>query len=133
MPAPGFEAYGEPTSYHGKSTGKHDSCSPSEEKSVKVRHHGYQGPNIDLENLEWRSISGPFVSIWLHNVPWGGEETMAAPDAKVKVICSQHEFISLFLSPFLVLLCCKISILLNQMPTLHLLSLSLSLSLLHFH
>uniref|UniRef100_A0A2N9GPW4 YegS/DAGK C-terminal domain-containing protein n=1 Tax=Fagus sylvatica TaxID=28930 RepID=A0A2N9GPW4_FAGSY len=82
VPAPGFEAYGEPTSYHGKSTGKHDSCSPSEEKSVKVRHHGYQGPNIDLENLEWRSISGPFVSVWLHNVPWGGEETMAAPDAK---------------------------------------------------
>ena len=84
MPAPGFETYGEPTSYPNKSTGKPDSCSTSEEESIKVRHHGYQGPNIDLENLEWRTISGPFVSVWLHNVPWGSEGTLAAPDAKVK-------------------------------------------------
>nr|XP_023900602.1 sphingosine kinase 1 isoform X2 [Quercus suber] len=82
VPAPGFETYGEPTSYPNKSTGKPDSCSPSEEESIKVRHHGYQGPNIDLENLEWRTISGPFVSVWLHNVPWGSEGTLAAPDAK---------------------------------------------------
>ncbi|KAM3701769.1 hypothetical protein ACJW30_05G199500 [Castanea mollissima] len=82
VPAPGFETYGEPTSYPNKSIGKPDSCSPSEEESIKARHHGYQGPNIDLENLEWRTISGPFVSVWLHNVPWGGEGTLAAPDAK---------------------------------------------------
>ncbi|XP_050290569.1 sphingosine kinase 1-like [Quercus robur] len=82
VPAPGFETYGEPTSYPNKSTGKPDSCNPSEEESIKVRHHGYQGPNIDLENLEWRTISGPFVSVWLHNVPWGSEGTLAAPDAK---------------------------------------------------
>ena len=50
VPAPGFETYGEPTSYPNKSTGKPNSCSTSEEKSIKVRHHGYQGPNIDLEN-----------------------------------------------------------------------------------
>jgi sphingosine kinase len=84
VPAPGFEAYGESTSYRGKSTGKQTSCSPTEEERVKVRHFGYQGPNIDLENLDWRIINGPFVSIWLHNVPWGGEDTIAAPDAKVK-------------------------------------------------
>ena len=50
VPAPGFETYGEPTSYPNSSTGKPDSCSASEEESIKVRHHGYQGPNIDLEN-----------------------------------------------------------------------------------
>ncbi|KAE8728630.1 Sphingosine kinase 2 [Hibiscus syriacus] len=53
VPAPGFEDYGEPTSYHGESTRRK--------------------PN---------SRVGPFVSIWLHNVPWGGEDIMAAPDAK---------------------------------------------------
>ncbi|RVW46293.1 Sphingosine kinase 1 [Vitis vinifera] len=42
-----------------------------------------KGPNIELEKLQWRTIDGPFVSIWLHNVPWGGEDTLAAPDAKV--------------------------------------------------
>ncbi|KAL1537477.1 Sphingosine kinase 1 [Salvia divinorum] len=26
-------------------------------------------------------IDGPFVSIWLHNVPWGAHDTKAAPDA----------------------------------------------------
>ncbi|XP_062161641.1 sphingosine kinase 2 isoform X2 [Alnus glutinosa] len=82
VPAPGFEANGEATHYQGKSTGKQTSCSPSEEEPVKVRHYGYQGPNIDLGNLDWRTINGPFVSIWLHNVPWGTEDTMAAPDAK---------------------------------------------------
>jgi sphingosine kinase len=28
-------------------------------------------------------MKGPFVSVWLHNVPWGAENTLAAPDAKV--------------------------------------------------
>lgn len=85
MPAPGFEAYGEPTNFHGKSTAsKQSSCIPSEEEPAKAQQHGYQGPYIDLGDLDWRTINGPFVSVWLHNVPWGGEDTMAAPDAKVK-------------------------------------------------
>lgn len=84
MPVPGFEAYGEPTNFHGKSTGEQNSHIPSEEDPAKAQQHGYQGPYIDLEDLDWRTINGPFVSVWLHNVPWGGEDTMAAPDAKVK-------------------------------------------------
>lgn len=43
----------------------------------------YEGPTYDLKNLIWRKIDGPFVSIWLHNVPWGSETTMAAPEAQV--------------------------------------------------
>ena len=61
MPAPGFETYGEPTSYPNSSTGKPDSCSASEEESIKVRHHGYQGPNIDLENA-YGAKEGPLWS-----------------------------------------------------------------------
>nr|GEW59425.1 sphingosine kinase 2-like isoform X1 [Tanacetum cinerariifolium] len=34
------------------------------------------------ENANWRKLNGPFVSVWLHNVPWGAENTLAAPDAK---------------------------------------------------
>ncbi|GLT83034.1 hypothetical protein SLE2022_013470 [Rubroshorea leprosula] len=79
VPAPGFENYGEPASYSDESTTRQN---PSPEQALKFQHHGYQGPNVELEKLDWRTISGPFVSIWLHNVPWGGEETMAAPNAK---------------------------------------------------
>lgn len=85
VPAPGFEAYGEPTSYKSESTSsKHNACSPSEAETMGVQGHGYQGTDIDLGNSDWRTISGPFVSVWLHNVPWGSEDTMAAPQAKVR-------------------------------------------------
>ncbi|KAF3451560.1 hypothetical protein FNV43_RR07655 [Rhamnella rubrinervis] len=77
VPAPGFEDYGEPTSYS-----VHDECGPShEEEPVKFQRY-YHGPDANLENMEWRTIEGPFVSVWLHNVPWGSEDTMAAPQAK---------------------------------------------------
>ncbi|RVX08568.1 Sphingosine kinase 1 [Vitis vinifera] len=83
VPAPGFEAFGEPSTYKGESTSGLNTFNPSQEEPIKVQQHGYQGPNIELEKLQWRTIDGPFVSIWLHNVPWGGEDTLAAPDAKV--------------------------------------------------
>lgn len=79
VPAPGSETYGEPTSYS-----KHGVRGPSQEELVKIRGH-YRGPDTNLENMEWRTIHGPFVSVWLHNVAWGGEDTMAAPQAKVGV------------------------------------------------
>ncbi|KAJ9563095.1 hypothetical protein OSB04_008255 [Centaurea solstitialis] len=71
VPAPGFEDVGEPSG----------SCVDSMEP-LKRCQHGYQGPKVDLESLNWRKLNGPFVSVWLHNVPWGAENTMAAPDAK---------------------------------------------------
>ncbi|KAE9591773.1 hypothetical protein Lal_00038997 [Lupinus albus] len=82
VPAPGFEAYGEPTSYRGKSISKGNTSDINEAESVKLQKFCYQGPEIDIENLNWRIINGPFISVWLHNVPWGAEDTMAAPDAK---------------------------------------------------
>lgn len=81
VPAPGFEGYGEPTSYNNDS--ESTSTDPSQEKYVKVQQLGYEGSDINSENMNWRTIKGPFVSVWLHNVPWGGEDTRAAPDAKV--------------------------------------------------
>lgn len=72
--APGFESYGEPASY--------SELNQSEQQTSKFQQVGYQGPNVELDKLDWRTINGPFVSIWLHNVPWGGEDALAAPDAK---------------------------------------------------
>ncbi|EOA16802.1 hypothetical protein CARUB_v10005022mg [Capsella rubella] len=71
VPAPGFESYGQPAS-----------CSLDKEPSVSDKAIGYQGPDTRLEDLGWREMKGPFVSVWLHNVPWGAENTLAAPDAK---------------------------------------------------
>lgn len=82
MPAPGFENCGEPTTYSEQYI-----CNPSQEQPIKVLQHCYQGPDVELSNLQWRTINGPFVSVWLHNVPWGSEGTMAAPDAKVSLFC----------------------------------------------
>lgn len=72
MPAPGFESYGQRAS-----------CSIDKEPSGSDKTLVYQGPDSKLENLDWREMKGPFVSVWLHNVPWGAENTLAAPDAKV--------------------------------------------------
>ncbi|EYU35832.1 hypothetical protein MIMGU_mgv1a020787mg, partial [Erythranthe guttata] len=68
VPASGFESYGEPI-------------------DVEKEDYGYQGPKVDIKSLNWHKINGPFVSIWLHNVPWGGEDTMAAPDARFSDGC----------------------------------------------
>lgn len=84
MPAPGYEAFGEPTSYPGKSTtSKGSNSGPNEAEHANKERLCYLGPEINVENLNWRVINGPFISVWLHNVPWGAEDTLAAPDAKV--------------------------------------------------
>ncbi|XVE51252.1 hypothetical protein DITRI_Ditri02bG0025000 [Diplodiscus trichospermus] len=79
VPAPGFEDCGEPTGYHEVAIEK----SPTQEEHLKIQRHGYLGSDVNLENMHWRTINGPFVSVWLHNVPWGSEDVMAAPNAQV--------------------------------------------------
>ncbi|KAI4299290.1 hypothetical protein L6164_032762 [Bauhinia variegata] len=86
VPAPGFEGYGEPTTYPGNSTSI-DYPDPGKVEPAKLQKHCYQGPDVNLEDLNWRVINGPLVSVWLHNVPWGSENTMAAPDAKFSDGC----------------------------------------------
>lgn len=84
VPAPGFETFGDELSgQNGESIRELGICNTIQEEPVKNQQHGYRHTIVDLENLNWRKIEGPFVSVWLHNVPWGSEDTMAAPDAKV--------------------------------------------------
>ncbi|XP_055827487.1 sphingosine kinase 1-like isoform X2 [Solanum dulcamara] len=73
--APGYETFGEPADLEGETI--------TEVKLSFVQHKGYCGPAFHMKEFN-RKIEGPFVSVWLHNVPWGGEDALAAPDAKVK-------------------------------------------------
>ncbi|CAA6672040.1 unnamed protein product [Spirodela intermedia] len=52
VPAPGYEAHGAPTG------------------------------GLEPPLSEWRSVEGPFIAVWLHNVPWGSADAMPAPEAK---------------------------------------------------
>ncbi|GMH05393.1 hypothetical protein Nepgr_007233 [Nepenthes gracilis] len=81
VPAPGFQAYVDRISQESKPIWEVQSVNPSEEEP-RFQEHGYQGPNVDIENMNWRTMEGPFISVWLHNVPWGGETAKPAPDAK---------------------------------------------------
>ncbi|CAN4092077.1 unnamed protein product [Withania somnifera] len=73
VPAPGYETFGEPADLEGETI--------SEVKTNFVQHKGYRGPALHRKEFN-RKIEGPFISVWLHNVPWGGEDALAAPDAK---------------------------------------------------
>ncbi|RWR93600.1 Diacylglycerol kinase [Cinnamomum micranthum f. kanehirae] len=75
VPAPGYETYGDPIDQKNRWSQKQDDNS-------EVQQCGYQGPITCLENMEWKIIQGPFISVWLHNVPWASEDTMPAPNAK---------------------------------------------------
>lgn len=83
VPASGFETYGEPLDHADDIIVKIESESNSDMEPTRTQQYGYHGPNVDIKSLNWHKIDGPFVSIWLHNVPWGGEDAMAAPDAEV--------------------------------------------------
>ncbi|EYU27907.1 hypothetical protein ABFS82_13G113400 [Erythranthe guttata] len=87
VPASGFESYGEPIDVEKEVIFEGESKPKSDDGPVTTQDYGYQGPKVDMKSLNWRKINGPFVSIWLHNVPWGGEDTMAAPDAQFSDGC----------------------------------------------
>ncbi|KAF3639111.1 hypothetical protein FXO38_05972 [Capsicum annuum] len=70
---PGYESFGEPAEPKGETS--------SEVESNFVQHKGYRGPALHMKEFN-RKIEGNFISIWLHNVPWGGQDALAALDAK---------------------------------------------------
>ncbi|KAL6656772.1 hypothetical protein ACP70R_004552 [Stipagrostis hirtigluma subsp. patula] len=84
VPAPGYEGFGDPVEKitscksDGASTGVQDNEADGRDDST----HGYPGPSIEEADLEWRSLNGPFVSVWLGNVPFASEDAMVAPHAK---------------------------------------------------
>ncbi|XP_039130660.1 sphingosine kinase 2-like isoform X6 [Dioscorea cayenensis subsp. rotundata] len=104
VPAAGYEVYGEPLD-------RNESCKdevPEQTCGVaaRVQQCGYTGPKISLEDLEWKSVNGPFILVWLNNVPWSGEDVMPAPEAKfsdgfldVVIVkdCPKTAFLSLML------------------------------------
>ncbi|KAL2495102.1 Sphingosine kinase 1 [Forsythia ovata] len=87
VPASGYEAYGEPLDQEDDIIVEIESESNSDKEPAGTQQYAYHGPPIDVKSLNWRKINGPFVSIWLHNVPWGGEDAMAAPDAEFSDGC----------------------------------------------
>ncbi|XP_068668783.1 sphingosine kinase 1-like isoform X1 [Aristolochia californica] len=82
VPAPGYEAFGEPLNQSGEACNTLDMWQQNQEANANVQQSGYQGLLSRFEKSEWRTIEGPFISVWLHNVPWGSEDTRAAPEAK---------------------------------------------------
>ncbi|ONM24348.1 Sphingosine kinase 1 [Zea mays] len=88
VPAPGYEEVGDPvdqtTGYetNGFSTGFQDDGRTGSNGETC----GYVGPSsIKEAGLRWRSLDGPFVSVWLGNVPFASEDAMAAPKAEASL------------------------------------------------
>ncbi|CAD5190336.1 unnamed protein product [Musa acuminata subsp. malaccensis] len=87
VPAPGYEAYGEPIKQVENFKGHILPSKQDQGSATTVKSCGYQGPEISLEGLEWRSIVGPFVSLWVNNVPFSAENYIPAPKAKFSDGC----------------------------------------------
>ncbi|CAD6217606.1 unnamed protein product [Miscanthus lutarioriparius] len=80
IPAPGYEDVGDPVEQttNGVSTGiQEDGATDSNGETC-----GYVGPSIKEADRRWRSLNGPFVSVWFGNVPFASEDAMAAPKAE---------------------------------------------------
>ncbi|KAF3332973.1 sphingosine kinase 1-like isoform X1 [Carex littledalei] len=78
VPAPGYEQYGEPVREPDGSKG---------ENGDRSKLHCYQGASTEFEASKWRFIDGPFVTVWIHNVPWASKDVMAAPKAQFSDGC----------------------------------------------
>jgi sphingosine kinase len=76
VPAPGYE-YGEPIKQ------VKNSIVESLEQNGKSHRSSYPGPSVEFQASDWRFIDGPFIAVWVNNVPWAAEDIMAAPEAKV--------------------------------------------------
>uniref|UniRef100_A0A0D9V6H9 DAGKc domain-containing protein n=1 Tax=Leersia perrieri TaxID=77586 RepID=A0A0D9V6H9_9ORYZ len=75
VPAPGYESYGYPVK-------QVDNCTVECQEQNGKFVCSYQGPLVEFQGSNWRSLDGPFVSVWINNVPWAAESIMAAPGAK---------------------------------------------------
>ncbi|XP_021310006.1 sphingosine kinase 1 isoform X2 [Sorghum bicolor] len=84
VPAPGYEEVGDPVDQttgsetNGFSTGIQEDVATDSNGETR----GYVGPSVKESDLRWRSLNGPFVSVWLGNVPFASEDAMAAPKAE---------------------------------------------------
>uniref|UniRef100_A0A0C9QN40 sphingosine kinase n=1 Tax=Wollemia nobilis TaxID=56998 RepID=A0A0C9QN40_9CONI len=82
VPAPGYEEHGEPISIEKENESNLHDEGISGTEEMKPKTSNCLGALTSSENYEWKSISGEFVMVWLHNVPWASQNIMAAPQAK---------------------------------------------------
>ncbi|XP_072988577.1 sphingosine kinase 2-like isoform X2 [Typha latifolia] len=82
VPAPGYEEYGEAIKQVDSPNGKTAFSEEGRGNNIKAQSHAYQGPLIEFEGSAWRSLDGPFISVWINNVPWVSEDAKLAPEAK---------------------------------------------------
>lgn len=83
IPAPGYENHGEPVKQVDEAKSHFVLTQQERGGDSKFKTCGYQGPENYLDELEWRFVDGPFISIWANNVPFSAENYAPAPKAKV--------------------------------------------------
>lgn len=79
IPAPGHEGTG--NHYDGEHEESNLINTAEVDTDRTWRKSGYSGP-LQTPSAEWRDMEGPFILVWLNNVPFAGEKVMAAPNAK---------------------------------------------------
>ncbi|KAF0906003.1 hypothetical protein E2562_009021 [Oryza meyeriana var. granulata] len=83
VPAPRYEGFGDPVEQvtSCKSNGASTGVQGDRSKDFNDETCAYTGPSIDEADLEWRSLDGPFVSVWVSGVTFASENVMTAPEA----------------------------------------------------
>ncbi|EAZ40301.1 hypothetical protein OsJ_24746 [Oryza sativa Japonica Group] len=84
VPAPGYEGLGDLVEQISSCKSNGASTGVQEDRSNDFNDEtcAYAGPSIDETDHEWRSLDGPFVSVWVSGVPFASENVMTAPEAK---------------------------------------------------
>ncbi|KAG0587837.1 hypothetical protein KC19_2G195200 [Ceratodon purpureus] len=101
IPAPGYEGTGTPFTEDLEETALLKSHEGDSDRSLKK--NGYHGALHELtKSGQWRHMEGPFINVWLNNVPFVGETVKSAPHAKV-IIELFSPFVENCCSP---VLCC---------------------------
>ncbi|KAH9290297.1 hypothetical protein KI387_034414 [Taxus chinensis] len=82
IPAPGYEGYGDPICIENENESILHDTGINGTEEVKRKTSDCLGALTGPETYEWKSISGQFIMVWLHNVPWGSQDVMPAPQAE---------------------------------------------------
>jgi len=84
VPAPGYEGTGTP--FHGGAL-EASSSYDSDEPSNNLLQKKPPADSMDSSTSQWRELEGPFILIWLNNVPFSNETVKPAPNAKFSDGC----------------------------------------------
>ncbi|XP_037484559.1 sphingosine kinase 1-like [Triticum dicoccoides] len=84
VPAPGYEGFGDPVeqTISCKSNGAANAAEGDITDVCNNETCTYSGPSTDDADLEWRSLKGPFVNVWISNIAFASEGVMIAPQAQ---------------------------------------------------